>query len=434
MKIFLSEWFPDEILFSVVARYINDRPWSSLYAVLRVTYGYVPAVSFLGNGLDHLSMSTSSCWGLSATEIAEKLTCYPYFAALIQPQKREKLLGWMNAKATDIRAGNEVRLAPMGAHGIRFCERCFSDDRRGGTPLYWRRVHQLPGVIFCPWHAELLWEIPDFKRHRNGFFSPDIRWDLTPQQPDLNLSELQRFCCVEVAKISLFLLNEKITVCPETVPSHLLMVFENISPYFRGWRKSTCIARLFEMCFGKAYLMLNGLATKETGLNTTIRFVFGKGRVCAPLRLVLCAVMAKAIENYPNIVEERVFADLYGIPSNRVRPAVNKDQPIKRLNCPNVSAKHGPDHPFGLVMRKGGYIYATCTCGMTFNYPDSSEINSCEVKVSRWSQGHINRVLHMNSLGKSQREIGLSLDIPTSSVGNILRRNGVIAKLKRRKR
>jgi hypothetical protein len=435
IKVFLPERLPDEILFSIVARYVDDRPWVSLYSVLRVSYGYETSASFLGNRLDYLSLSTEGCWGMTASEIAEEFTCYPYFAALVRPQKREDLLRAMTESGTDLKGRSQARLMTVGAHGVRFCEQCFSDDRRTGTPLYWRRVHQLPGVILCPWHAEFLWEISNFKKYRQGFFSPNRRWEFSPQRIKLRLNELQRHCCMEVSRISLFLLNEKITVFPETVRSHLESALAGVSPYFRGWRGSTCVARLFEMCFGRAYLMLNGLVTKEKTIeDTTIRFVFGRGDVCSPLRLVLCAVLIKEMESNREIVAERNFSDLYGIPSSRVRPYVDRDRPIKRLNCPNVKAKHGPNHPLDSVSRIRGRIAASCSCGMTFRYPDSPDAETADMRVGRWSTDHVSAILRMNSLGKSQRVIGASLGMSSGSVGQILVRNGVISKQKRRKK
>lgn len=39
---------------------------------------------------------------------------------------------------------------------LRYCSGCVARDRRKHGFAYWRRIHQLPGVFWCPWHKTSL--------------------------------------------------------------------------------------------------------------------------------------------------------------------------------------------------------------------------------------------------------------------------------------
>lgn len=149
MAIFLDEPFPDEALFSTIARYLTDARVTRRGTFLKAP-AYSDATLLIGiaAGLERMAAETSIVWGLSAVEIRDRLTLYPYYAALC-------------ANGTDQSAGNAVHWrrsngATLGRLGLRHCEMCWMGDVENGIPRYWRRTHQLPGVLTCLEHRSPL--------------------------------------------------------------------------------------------------------------------------------------------------------------------------------------------------------------------------------------------------------------------------------------
>lgn len=109
--------------------------------------------------------------GLSVDHIIDTLTLFPYFTAFVPPAQQEKARDSMRSGAVD---GLHVRLG-LSAFRIgrnqwlRFCPECVQEMQAAHGELWWRRDHQLPGVLVCPTHACLLLEsevsFSQFSRH-----------------------------------------------------------------------------------------------------------------------------------------------------------------------------------------------------------------------------------------------------------------------------
>ena len=82
---------------------------------------------------------------------------------------------------------------------LRFCGTCLSQMRDKYGEAYWRRDHQLPGVLVCPDHARLLQEshvsLGELSRH--VFVTPTVKscpWNAKAllKDPSTNILILQR--------------------------------------------------------------------------------------------------------------------------------------------------------------------------------------------------------------------------------------------------
>ncbi|MBL1179326.1 TnsD family transposase [Pantanalinema sp. GBBB05] len=58
---------------------------------------------------------------------------------------------------------------------FRFCPQCLHYDQQTYGELYWHRIHQVPGVLVCPHHAELLQErtVPMQSMNRHEYIAAD---------------------------------------------------------------------------------------------------------------------------------------------------------------------------------------------------------------------------------------------------------------------
>ncbi|MBO9497515.1 TniQ family protein, partial [Thalassotalea sp. G20_0] len=90
----------------------------------------------------------------SAEDILKHHTLLPYFSLVLPSERmqntRVKMLQLSNA-------GAQGQLGTLAStvknfRFLRFCPQCVEDDRQYMGAAYWHRVHQLPGVLVCPFH------------------------------------------------------------------------------------------------------------------------------------------------------------------------------------------------------------------------------------------------------------------------------------------
>lgn len=317
MATFLPDALNDESLASVVARYIDERPWCATTSVIKNVFGYLAYASVLGQALGHVAAETHHCWGLSAEEIAENLTCFPYFAALSDQRRAEGLLNRM-VEPRSLRKGRPM-VSPRfgGSRGMRFCKSCFSSDRREGLPLYWRRTHQLPGVVLCPWHEESLWEIIDSRSHCCGFFPPKDWSKFNAHEIDLKLGKMEKLSCLEMSTLSTLLLRNRITVFPHDVRQSFLRSVKMRSPYFAGERSLACIGRLARLCFGFEFLYWMHVVKDRHSTEWQVAvYLIQNARPALPA-LVILAALENIIRKQPEILNDRYYQDIYSNPMMR---------------------------------------------------------------------------------------------------------------------
>ncbi|WP_322048268.1 TnsD family Tn7-like transposition protein [Paraburkholderia sp. J67] len=314
MAIDLDFPFPDEPLFSAVARYMADLRVGDKVRFLKNLFGYQQRLSVtLAYGLDRFAEETSCVWNLNSRELAERFTLYPYYAALLPAPVRDALLADMRQKGR--------KPSPLVVHSrLRFCEACRAADRAGHRPAYWRRSHLLPGVLLCPEHGIYLKEV----------WSRDLRFlaawpalqhlSVANIQPvALDLSSAQLDACQRVTRASVWLLNHRISADLEaTLAQFKSMIWK--AGYTFGPRNLDCrrLTRDFIEFYGEPYLAHleslpptgnnNWLATAANG-HLTRRFT---------TRAVLVAI-------FVNFISQQDCDAMWPV-------------------CPNKIAPHGPGH------------------------------------------------------------------------------------------
>lgn len=82
-------------------------------------------------------------------------TSIPYCTAYLEPAAFERALRYVRS-AAGTGLGAFVQNATTGRGVWRFCAGCVSDDLHQFGESYWRRMHNLPGVVICPVHGTYL--------------------------------------------------------------------------------------------------------------------------------------------------------------------------------------------------------------------------------------------------------------------------------------
>lgn len=173
MLAYFPKVYPGELLYSVLARYHLHVGTPGPMHTLDALFGNRKVISTfdLPGHLQSLADQIPSDQGLSVDSIIDTLTLFPYFTAFEPPALQEKVRDAMRSGAID---GLHVRLG-LSAFRIgrnqrlRFCPKCALGMQATHGELWWRRDHQLPGVLVCPEHACLLLDstvsFSQFSRH-----------------------------------------------------------------------------------------------------------------------------------------------------------------------------------------------------------------------------------------------------------------------------
>jgi hypothetical protein len=157
--VYLPKPYPDEILYSVIARYAERSGIRNL-SELNVSLFDSPRIASVDvpNRLRHFAETSSVTLDLGAEECLDKLTLAPYYFAYLSEDRRKKCLrAMLDTSPSNVQnligiTTSRVRLPTC----LRFCNSCRREQRKLFGESYWVRTHQLPGVLTCSDHSLLL--------------------------------------------------------------------------------------------------------------------------------------------------------------------------------------------------------------------------------------------------------------------------------------
>jgi Tn7-like transposition protein D/TniQ protein len=156
---FIPDPLPDELLYSVCARYGERVQYPNKKSLLRDLFGTTTATAIidLPCRLEYLESALPPCHRYTVDRLIDDHTLLPLFSPFLPPERvnrlREDLRG-KSGPAIHRRAGITASRIHLPAQ-LRFCPRCTEEDRKVGE-AYWHRVHQIPGVVVCPEHSVFL--------------------------------------------------------------------------------------------------------------------------------------------------------------------------------------------------------------------------------------------------------------------------------------
>ena len=155
MIVQFPEFYPDELVYSLLARYYTRTGYMRyIFAAEDLFWAKSvrPDADFLNQYTpDALKMLTRN---LTMKQIVEKHTMFSYYGRFINKERRNKAF-----QALVQMQGNYHNLLPMpkqkNGEGryLRYCPICAKEDREKYGETYWHRIHQMPGVCVCPEHG-----------------------------------------------------------------------------------------------------------------------------------------------------------------------------------------------------------------------------------------------------------------------------------------
>lgn len=320
MAIYLDDQLDDEPLYGIVARYVEATPQMSIRTVVHRLFGREQVASCMGGGLDYVARETQARWGLSPKQIAMTMSVFPYYAAISSVERGllmlEKMCGLMPTRERRPRA---MATSMAGLLGHRYCKTCLRDDLQSNDPVHWRRSHQLPGVIFCAGHGEMLWEFPrpprSYSKPHFGYVSPCVATRLGAAPIRLHLTSLQKKSCQTVAQVSAELLDGRLLVDSSRLATDLDNAMRNASRYFAGSRYEDCLDRLLIECFGDDYLKMCGFKIGDVSLRVSLWHY-----TCRPICIVIAITLMRIVLEHPTLVADVRFSDLYEyLPQDKIQ-------------------------------------------------------------------------------------------------------------------
>jgi hypothetical protein len=151
---------PDELFYSICARFSERVRYSSKRSVVAELFGTAHAIACvsLPSHLGYLVSQLSPHRNYDVNRIIDRHTLLPYFAPFLPPERHNRLRQDMcgnNGPALHMRAGLMASRVPL-PQWLRFCPQCVEEDRRRFGECYWHRIHQVPGIEICPLHTSWL--------------------------------------------------------------------------------------------------------------------------------------------------------------------------------------------------------------------------------------------------------------------------------------
>jgi hypothetical protein len=150
----------DELLYSMLARYKARLAGTASLPSVQAAFGETAEYVRVGlpSGLVRFATNLPSSEGMSADDIIDRHTLFPYFSRLLGKPGRERLLDGM--KQGWHRGGYEglgvFRGATHWHRRLNVCTDCLARDLSVHGEAAWRRGHQLPGVFVCSEHGVAL--------------------------------------------------------------------------------------------------------------------------------------------------------------------------------------------------------------------------------------------------------------------------------------
>lgn len=150
---------PEELLYSGIARFGDMMEFPSAEALWRNVYGEcsMSVEVDLSGPLGSMVARMPSRSDYDTKSLLRKHTLFPYLTFSMPPQRRSEVEAKLTCKGSRptgsvLRTANWAVKSPKN---LRYCRVCVREDKNGPSGLaYWRRSHQLPGVLLCPTHQE----------------------------------------------------------------------------------------------------------------------------------------------------------------------------------------------------------------------------------------------------------------------------------------
>ncbi len=307
---------PDELIFSVLARYADRLRFPSHRSLLRELFASnrVSTLIDFPCRLDRIANAFPPGSSLNADELIDNQTMLPAHAAFLPAKRVDNLRDAMKRAGghpIHLLVGHASCRVPVPRY-LRYCPLCVVQSDNDFAEVWWHRLHQFPGVIVCPEHACFLEESTVDRLHRdtsNAF--PSARTSIATKPPRLLRPQNQfHQMLIRIAENVAWLLAQ-----PAAGGSSESIRFAFIS-LLRERGFTTCNGRLyrdrllevFGAKYSRDYLMSLGSPLETDGeVPWLVRLLHRSRRVQHPIRQIL-------LIDFLGYTTKSFFTDVVGQP------------------------------------------------------------------------------------------------------------------------
>lgn len=148
--------YPDELLYSVCARFHQRVQYPNKKGIVRELFGDEAAIAVvdLPSKLGSLASALPPGSRYTVERLINNHTLLPFFAPFLHPEQAQQLRADMEgARGPAIKMRSGIMASTVQPpEWLRFCPLCVQEDKQNFGECYWHRLHQLPGVEVCPDH------------------------------------------------------------------------------------------------------------------------------------------------------------------------------------------------------------------------------------------------------------------------------------------
>lgn len=169
---YIPDPYPDELIYSVWARFSNHMHYPGPDAVFQDLFGdrAVSATVDLPCHLQKFCNNLPPGAELNVETILDYHTLLPYYRPFLPPERYLAIRHQMIAGSghgLHLRTGISGSLVARPAY-LRYCPLCLKEDKATLGDAYWHRLHQVPGVEMCLEHEVFLEHSPFHVNTRLG--------------------------------------------------------------------------------------------------------------------------------------------------------------------------------------------------------------------------------------------------------------------------
>jgi hypothetical protein len=293
--------YPDEIFYSVLARYHVYSGNKKTFNSINDLFGKQVMINVWWQGnLYSLKDRFPVLCQLEEEAIIYHHTLLPLFSLFMEKERAAEMI-----HATTNSNGERVLLRSLvGVQGLEdkclfYCPRCASLDIDQYGEAYWHRIHQVPGVSACPHHRELLikYEVKTYNQQQVRLRDINMIENICVSMEPVHVDENMMSNLVDIAKDFQYLLNTNLNHMDIhsliKLYQHFLSEKKLAAPTGKIYREQ--LVREFEDFYGIEILEYIGFNYK----NLLMRFLHKSGRAFPPIfHVLLMRFLAGSIEQF----------------------------------------------------------------------------------------------------------------------------------------
>lgn len=210
--------YPDELLYSVCARYSSIFKYPQKNMATKDLFGtnaHGVQIEF-PRGLSHLISVLPGEHKFTLESIINNHTMLPFYAPFLMPERLERILSAMMETSKQTNSGSSMPINTTlikNSYYLRFCPLCAKEDFQQYGEYYWHRMHQLQGIVVCYTHKAFLENSSVESKRRVKIYeiiNANEGIQIKRCRP-IDLNDLHHQVLLQLAKDATWLLNKPVT-------------------------------------------------------------------------------------------------------------------------------------------------------------------------------------------------------------------------------